>query len=258
MFDNITDRFISANVNADRHDLFVCDMQRMDREKCAALIAYDQQLDVPKMADIYKYVAATFNGKVIAQVSTAKTHGTAKCVSVVLTANMMQRPESDKSTMRAITATTFAEDKTGSLWAVHSDASGRRCLVRNQEEDIADIVARVVRPNRVNAEAKFASLKSAAPMCDVGDVVAFFGPANELLHGTVSSVNGEYVTINADKSGSHTVSKYSVAAINQKGKGAQAREKADLQVFFAKIYGSEEFASQLVRNDVNDQGIQDV
>lgn len=254
---NVTDRFIAASGgNFARNDLYVCDVQRIDHEKCAALIAHDPALASPKVDDVYGWVKATFNGALVPQMSTFKVHPYEKCVSVVLTANALTRPESDKSTMRAVTATLFSEDRTASMWALVTSGDGRKYLVRNREEDVGDIVARVQRRNPHNADAKLASVKLAAPACDVGDHVKFFGPRNESLYGEVTNCSGEYVTIKTPHDGqSHTVSKYSVSEVTQKGPDAQARERAKLEEFFAVAYGSREFAQQFTQRGVNDTGI---
>lgn len=249
------DSVYKSLLNARRSDLYVCDVHRIDRHKCAALIAYADGVPTPKMDDLFAFIQHTFDGKVIPQVTTAKLHPEDNAVSVVLTANLATRPATDSSTMRRIAANLFAEDRTASLWSL-VDSNGRKYLVRNSEEDIAAIVAEAQRRNLRNPSLSLASVKTAAPIIGVGDVVKFFNASNVLMSGTVASIAGDNVTIRVQPSDEEiTVSRYAVAEVIQQAPDAQAKSKAQLEDFFARIYGDREMAQQLTTRDVNDAGV---
>jgi hypothetical protein len=257
---DITAQFIKSAGNLARGDLFVCDACRIDREKCAALIAHDPALPAPKTDDIYAFVRDTFGGAVVPQIATATVHPYEHAVSITLTANMMQRPAQDADGMRQVTANLYAEDdkrtRTASLWSLVTGSNGQRYLVRNVDEDVFDIVTRVSRRNHHHPGITLASLRTAAPIVDVGDSIKFFGSKNQVLYGVISAVNGDSVTVETKNDGqTHTVSRYSIVEVTAKGPDAQARDKAKLEDFFSVAFGSREFAQQLTQRDVNDEGI---
>ncbi len=240
---------------AARGDLYVFDVATIDREKCAVLIGHDPQIAPPTVDNIHKFVGATFGGRVVAQTATLKGHPFDHAVSVVLTANSQQRPASDTALMRKITATTYAEKGSPAMWSLVQGSQGPY-LVRNVEEDVADIVARSKRANTIRPNLTLASVKTAAPYVDVGDSVKFFGPSNQVMFGAVSSVDGDHVTIKTKHDGSsYTVSRFSVVEVTQKGKDAQERERSKQEDFYAIVFGDRKFAEELCRKDVNDEQI---
>lgn len=257
---DITKQIIATAGSLARGDLFVCDVQRIDRAKCAALIAYDPSLPAPKTDDLYAFVRDTFQGALVPQISTAKAHPHDRAISIVLTANATQRPAQDADGMRKLSANLFSEDDkrtgTSALWSLVTSSNGQRYLVRNTDEDVGAIVAKVARRNHHRPGLTLASLRTAAPFVDVGDSVKFFGPQNQVLFGVVSAVNGDTVTVDTANDGqSHTVSRLSVVEVTSKGQDAQSREKAKLEDFFAVAFGSREFAQKLTQRDVNDTQI---
>lgn len=251
------DNFLkSVGGSVARTDLFVSDTARIDREKCAALVSYDPGLPAPSLDDVYAFARRTYEGAVIPQVSTAKSHPHEHAISIVFTANTQQRSASDTQGMRQITATLYAEDKTASMWSLVTRADGNKYLVRNVEEDVHDIVARAQRRNPHHPQVTLASLRTAAPIVDKGDSVKFFGPKNQVLFGVITSLDGDFARITTPHDGQeYTVSRYAIAEISQKAPDAQARDKARLQDFLAMVWGSRELAEKATAVGTNDQGI---
>ncbi len=246
-----------ASGDMPRGDLYVFDVADIDREKCAVLIGHDPTIAPPTVDNIHKFVSSSFGGKVVAQTATLKAHPFDHAVSLVLTANAQQRPASDTSLMRKITATTYSEKGSPAMWSLVQGSQGPY-LVRNVEENIGDIVARVKRANHNRPGLTLGNVKTAAPYVDVGDSVKFFGPSNQIMYGAVSSVDGDHVTIKTrHDSQSYTVSRFSVVAVSQKGKDAQERERSRQEDFYAVVFGDRKFAEELCRRDVNDDKVRD-
>lgn len=242
-----------ADPDAPRGDLYVFDVEAIDRDKAVALIAYDGDQNPPSLSDIHRFAKKTFAGKVVVQTSTAKVHKFDNAVSVTLTANTMQRPAEDRKTMRSITATQYAEKGTGFVWSLVTSANGDQYLARSLEENVADIIARAQKRNASRPNLTAASLHTAGLYIDEGDSVKFFGPSNAVLFGAVSSIKGDQVTIKTPHNGeSYTVSNLAVIETVEKGEAAKAREKAKELDFFALAYGDREFAEKFVRDSVND------
>lgn len=253
---DITDRFMAAaGGNIARGDLFVCDVQSIDREKCAALIAFDPNLNIPSMDAVFAYVRTAFAGKIVPQMVTAKVHPHEHAISVVLSSNPMTRAASDTATMRKVTATLFSDDKAQSLWSLVTSNDGQRYLVQNVNEPVADLVARCARRNPFHPDARLATLKSAAPIVFVGDSCKFFGNLNQTLFGVITNIDGDTVSIKTSPDGnSHTVSRFAIAEVTARSAKEQSAEKSRAEDFYAQIWNSRELAQKFVQRGVNDDG----
>lgn len=253
------DDFVKTARGAARADLYVCDVQRIDREKCAALIAYPPDLPAPKLDDLYAFTRTAFDGAITPQVATAKMHPEDHAISIVLTANTQRRPFTDAQTMRKITSSLYAEDRTASMWSLVRSSDGGQYLVRNVEEDVHDIVARAQRRNPHHPGLTLASVRTAAPIVEKGDTVKFFGPKNQVLWGVISKLNGDFATIETKHDEqSYTVSRYAIVEVTNRAPDAIARDKARMEDFLALVWGSRELAQKATAVDVNDQGLGDV
>lgn len=230
-----------------RADLYISDVKPLDSIKCATLIGFSKGLGSPNAEEISDFIQSTFNNVVHPQMSTARVMDNDNAVYVVLTYNVPTRPASDASAMARIATNTFVEDNTGHIWTL-VDAGTNKYLMRQVSENISDIIS--ARMKHVGKDqARFASLntKVAAPMVNSGDTVKFMSSQNVILHGVVSTVSGDNVTVSANGT-SHKISRDAVLQIVDRPTESINKQKNTLKDYFSKAWGDPSLAEKFVKH----------
>lgn len=225
-----------------RSDLFISDLQAIDNSKCRVLVGYFGQREVPTIAQVEEFFHTTFGNKIVAQMSSAEAHPENSAISVLVNLNTPTRPLADINDMVKISNGVYMDDKTSNLWQV-VDAGSNKYITRQSQENIWEIVqARKARHS--NKDAKFATIKTAAPMALAGDTVKFMSPENVLLMGEVSTINDTKAKISANGQ-SYSIDRHSIIQIIDRASSNVQSDKSTLEDYFTKAYGSPEFAKQL-------------
>lgn len=244
----------SAGLTA-RSDMYISDVQRIDHSKCRVLVGYSKQVgSVPTLAQVEQYFQHTFGNKVVAQLSSAQAHEAESAISLMVTLNTPTRPMSDLNDMIRVSTNSYMDENTKHLWHV-VDTGSVKYLARQTEENVAEIVeARRARTSK--KEARFETLKTAAPIVNAGDTVKFMSPQNVIMMGEVSSISDAKATIRAN-GGSFSVDRQAILQVVERASKSIQSEKNILEDYFAKAYGDASFAKQLtskVPQDVHGLG----
>ena len=235
-----------------RSDFTIVDTNPIDSRKCKVIIAYDLRAGEPTVKQVENFVEKSFNGKIHAATSSACMHPESSAISLVCTLHTDSRPLTDASHMRRIATSVYTDDNTGSIWSVVSDGV-HQYLARNTDEDITAMVAeRVQRSGR--KDARFASLKTAAPMAEVGDQVKFMDESNLILLGEVTKMSGQNATIKANGT-DHKLDKQCIIQIVERSSKYLGNEKGILQDYFEKAYGSKDFAKGMSGKLTGEKGL---
>jgi len=225
-----------------RGDLYISDSHPIDPIKCRVLVAYNQQVGDPTINQLENFIEYTFGGKVHAQTASAELHKAEGAISCICTLNTATRPLTDSSALRRIAGDTFSDDNTGNIWRVVDDG-GQKYLMRQTTDNITDIVeARQI--HRSRHEASFNTIRTAAPIPTVGDQVKFMSPDNILLFGEVTKLSDDSAVVKANGQ-SIKIDRQAIIQITDRSKSEVADQKNQLQDYFAKAYGSQEFAEEL-------------
>jgi predicted HAD superfamily Cof-like phosphohydrolase len=160
------------------------------------------------------------------------------------TLNVPTRAYSDINDLVKISANTFMDSNTQNLWQV-VDTGNVKYLSRQSDEDVAEIV-QARRDKKGNREARFANVKTAAPMALAGDQVKFMSPQNVILLGEVSSISDAKAVIKANGS-SYSIDCQAILQIVERSGSNLKTEKSNLQDYFTKAFGDAGFAKELTK-----------
>jgi len=235
-----------------RSDMQITDYIPIDNRKCKVAITYDNGCGIPTIDQIDKFIEATYNGKIHAQTNSVQLHEADKACSLLCTLHANSRPLSDASAMNRMAQGSYLDDNTGTVWNVVDDGSSKY-LVRQADENIADIIeTRKARGSRFDA--KLAVLKTAAPIVNVGDQVKFMSTDNLVQLGEVLKINENSAVIKANGV-DNKIDTHSIIQVVERAPKNLQNEKNLLEDYFAKAYGSEEFARDLTKEISTEKGL---
>jgi hypothetical protein len=248
--DKFADRVAQMSLPS-RGDMYVADVQRVDSSKCKVLVGYSKECGpTPTVAQLENFFTHTFGNKVTAQTSSVMVHAEEGALSVLATLNVPTRAYSDINDMIRVSANTFIDENTQNLWQV-VDTGSVKYLARQSSENLADLIE-ARRDPRGKREARFANIKTAAPIAMAGDQVKFMSAQNLVLMGEVTSISDAKAVIKANGT-SHSVDRHAIIQIVERGN--QKKDKLVLEDYFAKAYGDKGFAKKLTKETVNDDGL---
>jgi len=235
-----------------RSDMQITDTLPIDSRKCKIALTYDTLCGVPTVAQVEKFIEATFNGKLHAQSASVQLHEAQSACSLLCTLHTSSRPLTDASSMVRMAQGTYLDEGSNTVWNVVED-NDTKYLVRQAEENINDIIeTRKVRTSRFDA--KFDGLKTAAPLACVGDQVKFMSADNLTQLGEVLKINDNTAVIKANGI-DNKIDRHSIIEIVERAASNLQDEKNLLEDFFAKAYGSEEFAKELTNKISTESGL---
>ncbi len=242
--EKVQQRSVAAGLSQ-RSDLFVSDHQPITPRQCKLLIGYAEGMEVPSIKNVENYIQNTYGNKLTAQTASMKSFPESHAVSVVVTLQEPTRSLADASEMVRVSANSYMDPNTDNLWEV-VDNGNAKFLVRQSADDISAIVEARKTMRSSRKEAKFSTLKQAAPMLSVGDHVQFLSGQGVVLRGEITSISGNRVTISANKQ-SHTVDKGAVFGVDERSQKAVKEDKAILEDYWSKAFGDRAYGKKLVR-----------
>lgn len=243
LLDRLGEKVIEKNLPP-RSDMQVVDMREIDALKCNVLVAYETHVGTPPtLGQLERFVAATFNGKVVAQTATAQLHEADSAISVCLTMNCDTRPVTDATVMRRMAVNGYFDESTGHVWQV-VDTGTAKHLIRRTDENIADIVqARMERASRKHAT--FSRVRQAAPMLTSGDTVRFYDGTVPVV-GKITSLSDDKATISANGK-SYSIARESVFNVVERASSTVSEDKGLMEDYWARATGNADFARKLTK-----------
>jgi hypothetical protein len=251
VFDKLSQRLAAKGLST-RGDIKITDVLPIDRIKCKVAVTYDSSCSTPTIAQVEEWVQDTFNGKVRVQTSTLQSHKANNACSFLATINAESRSLADSKDMQRLAGNAYMDTNTGSVWSVVDDGNVKY-LVRQAEENISDIITtRIMRTSK--NDAKFASLKTAAPIVQTGDQVKYMSTDNIIQFGEISHISGDKVSISAN-GGSDKIDIHSIIEVTDRSSSNLQSEKGILEDYFAKAYGDPAFAKELTKEISSEKGL---
>lgn len=228
-----------------RQDLAVTDYQGIEggRRVGQVVLSYNQMLKPPSGKEIEEFFMNNFGNAVQANLDTVKIHKDIGAVSVVATTQLATRPitDADGPSMTRLTPLSYVDANTSELWDVTSDEAGRRFMIRQSSDNLADIIE--ARRLRSRTAPKLASAKIAGLDMGVGDRVSFYDNGI-VAYGEVSDLDGATVGIKA-ATGPVRVSKEAILKVIAKGEAGVADGKRDMKKYFEEAFGDAAYAAEL-------------
>lgn len=231
-----------------RPDLQITEFHPIEDGKRAGyvVIAHDPHLSTPSAADIEQFFVQTFGESVQCQPHTMQIHQDVSAVSVAANLQTVTRAiqDADHGAMVRVTPLKYVDAATQQVWNVEADEAGRRFMVRESAESLADVIElRRTRSRGLAREARVASSKLAQLAVDVGDRVSFYDNGI-LAYGEVKDFDAGMVGIEAG-TGKVTVSKEAIVKVLAKGEKQVSDEKSELRRYFSEAFGDAGYAAEL-------------
>ena len=251
VFDKISAKFAAQGLST-RSDFKITDTLPIDQIKCKVAVTYDSSCTVPTISQLEEWVTATFNGILRLQTASVQLHEADSACTFLATLNTSSRSLTDVAGMQRLAGGAYMDTNTGSIWNVVDDGDVKY-LVRKADENISDIIE--TRKSRTSRnDAKFASLRTAAPVLCTGDQVKFMSTDNIVQFGEISKISGDTVVISANGT-SNKVDVHAVIEVVERAAKNLQDEKNILEDYFAKAYGSDSFAKELTKTISTEKGL---
>lgn len=230
-----------------RPDLSITDFHPIEDGRRAGyvVIAHDPHLATPTAAEIEQFFVQTFGESVQAQPHTLQVHEDVHAVSVAANLQVVTRAiqDADQGMVR-INPLKYVDASTQQVWNVESDEAGRKYMVRESAESLAEVIElRRTRSRSLTREARVASSKLAQLAVDVGDRVSFYDNGI-LAYGEVKDFDAGMVGIEAG-TGKVTVAKSAIVKVIAKGDKQVSDEKSELRKYFSEAFGDAGYAAEL-------------
>jgi hypothetical protein len=247
----------TASTRSGRFDLRLSDYEVLSgKREARVLVAYAQELGVPKLQQLDEWVTSSFGGRLVLELETPRIYADARAVVALVRTNEVLRPEVHKSRMIVASPNRYM-DHDKSIWEVRKNDTGDRFLVRVADDDMDEIL-RVRQENERTASLhhrlRLADVREASgnPEVEVGDRISYMF-RGILQKGEVTHVSDDQVHVKVAANDTRKVSKENVVDIFEKSPEAKKDQTSFLVKFFTEAYGDPDFAKQLV--SLNNTGL---
>jgi hypothetical protein len=240
-----------ATASGTRSDIRVTDQRALRDGSFKIALSYDKALSQPKVSDIKNYVSSKFDGKLVANLATARVHteGRHHGITLIVTARrhtMKMEALRDKERFIPVVAnTTFMDTTLKANWNVRTGPNGKQYIECAHEEDIAGLLSNAITAStRNDIGLRLGSeTVASATMPEKGDVVKFFAD-NAQRTGTVSRIKGDEVYIAEEDGNTFVVPCVSVINIVEKNPKSAQRELNEQASFYAQ-FEPKEFVKEM-------------
>ncbi len=229
-----------------RGDLYLSEHKQINSISSKVLIGFKPGFNTPTPNDVKAFITHTFDGKLVANLSTARAFQAQAAVTVVASLKVPTRPFKDSANMTSIAATVYMDQDLKETWEVKSNESGKY-LSRLVDEDIDSIVSK--RRSTMQSQARhtsFASVKAVPANVSVGAIVKVV-IGSVLLLAEVKSIEGNKLLVSEAKSGTIYETKpeavVEVTEMSSKDKNAFMKQ---VKEFYGQVY-SPEYAEEMVK-----------
>lgn len=245
---------IDAQLNethGQRADLFISDVQSLDRDSCYALINYAEGLPAPTTANVIEFVGHQFNGSVRPVLETARNFADHNAVLVMLAKYQPTRKIDDVAEMHTIIAgARYLDVSMRDTWDVAVTPEGVKYLRRCNDDDVSKMVAE--RRQRMNVTAGVAELTvakavgSGVSTASEGDTVRLYWQGSIFSDCEVKSVHKDNrLSVKIPHVGSVTVDRHAIVEVQAISKGKAAELKSKLKSYWKDALPDAGYAKQL-------------
>lgn len=149
--------------------------------------------------------------------------------------------------MMAIGSASFIDTTLNETYDVKATASGQRYLARVSQDDIAAIIQERNKRMAVTAsrQVSWDEVDGGVAILDRGDKVKLFYN-DTIVHGEITSVAGDKVVVKSATGETITTGRSAVLEVIQKSREAVEKSKSSELAYYTQMYGSEQFARQLL------------
>lgn len=250
MSNRIAARFteVRAATTGLRSDLRITDSVEIEPESTYRIVlSYERGLGAPKLGDVRQFITASFEGKLVPNMATARIHDTGRHhgVSLVVESRKITRPYSDRKSMIPVVANTmFMDTVMKENWTVKRDENGSQHLECTRDENIGRLIGQSISASVNHPGLMFGDETVAGACCpETGDVVQFYAE-NAQRQGTVMSVKGEDVRISEADGNTFIVPMASVISVITKNPKSEQEAVNEQANFYAQFLGKD-FAKQM-------------
>lgn len=236
-----------------RVDLQFVDARKVNQSTAHFMLAYTDS-KIPSSDEIADYFIRKYNAKITPFLSTAKVYKSQQVVTVVAqTLNLTRDIEDLKKPgmVQIIEGATYLDVPLQETWEIEN-RGGKKVLVRKCKDDIMALVeARKKTMMDSYSKTSFASLVQGDSITrflnilDKGDMVRVL-VEDKVVNAEVISVGEADVKVKY-KGGTANVPKGNVLEITGKSKAVEEKKEKELQNYFSKAFGDEEYAKNLVK-----------
>lgn len=241
-----------------RADLFISDVQPLDKDSCFALINYAQGLQAPTTAQVVEFIGNQFGGKVRPVLETARSFVDHNSVLVMLAKYQPTRKIEEVSAMHTIIAgARYLDVEMKDTWDVATTPEGTKYLRRVNDDDVSKMVAERKQRMAVAGVAELTVAKavgSGVSTADTGDIVRCYYQGSVYADCEVKSVTGgNRLTVKIPNVGVVTVAREAIVEVQAISKGKAGKMKSKLSEYYKKALPDAKYAGQLT-NELIDEG----
>lgn len=240
-----------------RADLFISDVQSLDRDSCYALINYAQGLPAPTTDHVVEFIGREFGGKVRPVLETARSFVDHNSVLVMLAKYQPTRKIDDVANMHSVIAgARYLDVEMKDTWDVSTTPDGVKYLRRVNDDDVSRMVSERKQRMAVAGVAELTvakALGSGACNADTGDIVRCYYQGSVYSDCEVKSVQADNrLTIKIPNVGNVTVAREAIVEVQAISKGKAGELKSKLSEYYKKALPDAGYAKDLTRELVDE------
>jgi hypothetical protein len=234
-----------------RADLQFADARRINRSTAHFMLAYTDE-KIPASDDIAEFFVRKYNAKITPFLSTAKVYKGQKVITVVAQVLSITRDIADvKKMCPVIEGAVYLDVPLQETWEI-AQKEGKKVLVRKVKDDVMALVAARKKTMMDSySNTTFASLVKGDSITrflnviDKGDFVRVL-VEDKVVDAEVMNVNEAEVKVKYS-GGQVSVPRHNVLEVTAKSPSMIEKQEKEMTDYFAKAYGDEEYAEDLVK-----------
>jgi hypothetical protein len=241
-----------------RADLYISDVQPLDRDSCYALVNYAQGLPSPTSEAVVEFIGAKFSGKVRPVLETAKAFVDHNAVLVMLAKYQPTRRIDDVAQMHTVIAgARYLDVEMKDTWDVAVTPEGTKYLRRVNDDDVSKMVAerraRMTVTAGVTELTVAKALGSGASTAETGDIVRLYHQGSIYSDCEVKNVQADNrLSVKIPNVGTFTVAREAIVEVQAISKGKAGAMKSKLAEYYKKALPDSGYAKDLTRELIDE------
>lgn len=246
-----------SEVAGERADLYISDVQPLDRDSCYVLLNYATGLPSPTTANVVDFVARQFGGKVRPVLETARDYSDHSAVLLMLAKYQPTRPIDDVAGMHTVVAgARYLDVEMKATWDVAVTPEGTKYLRRVSDDDVSRMVADRRQRMAVAGVAELTVAKAlggGASRADVGDVVRCYWQGSIYSDCEVKSVQAQNrLSVKIPNVGTVTIAREAVCEVQAISKQRAGQIKSKNAEYYKKAFPDAGYATQLTKELIDE------
>lgn len=246
-----------SETHGERADIYVADVQPLDKDSCYALLSYANGLPAPTTANVVDFVGRQFGGKVRPVLETARNFVDHNAVLIMLAKYQPSRPIEDTAGMHTIIAgARYLDVELKATWDVAVTPEGTKYLRRVSDDDVSSMVAERKQRMAVAGVAELTVAKAlggGASSADTGDVVRCYWQGSVYSDCEIKSVQGgNRLSVKIPNVGTVTVAREAVIEVQAISKQKAGQMKSKLADYYRQAMPEKDYANQLTDQLLNE------